>query len=300
MTTLLGSVAGADAAAGEAARAAGAAPDLGALAQPDSAKAIVITRYSVRMFRLPNQRKLSRKGSIQARARVRPAPVLALWDTRYFYEIQPRGLRTRDGARSMRVLGLRRAGLRPAKPPSLHALLRALGLPLNYGALHALPVQNDAVLLQRIGFDRNRRPLYLAPAAATAFARMTAAAMRDQVQLEPVSAFRSRRYQFDLVAAKRRRGQSVAQILAVSAAPGFSEHHTGRAIDLAAPGQPVLTEAFADTAQFAWLRRFAAHYGFRMSFPIGNRHGISYEPWHWCYVGIAAARKWSASCAYSA
>jgi D-alanyl-D-alanine carboxypeptidase len=33
------------------------------------------------------------------------------------------------------------------------------------------------------------------------------------------------------------------------------------------------------------LQRHAATYGFRMSYPRGNAHGISYEPWHWFWIG---------------
>ncbi|HVT32680.1 MAG TPA: D-alanyl-D-alanine carboxypeptidase family protein, partial [Rhodanobacteraceae bacterium] len=34
---------------------------------------------------------------------------------------------------------------------------------------------------------------------------------------------------------------------------------------------------------FAWLKRHASRFGFRLSYPRRNRHGIAYEPWHWCW-----------------
>ena len=73
----------------------------------------------------------------------------------------------------------------------------------------------------------------------------------------------------------------VSDILSVNAAPGYSEHHTGRAIDIASPGSRPLTEEFEDSAAFRWLERNAAGYGFSMSYPRDNPGGFIYEPWHW-------------------
>jgi D-alanyl-D-alanine carboxypeptidase len=75
------------------------------------------------------------------------------------------------------------------------------------------------------------------------------------------------------------------EILKVNAAPGFSEHHSGRAIDIGTPGQPPAEESFEHTAAYAWLDAHAEQFGFRLSYPRGNSHGISYEPWHWYWIG---------------
>jgi LAS superfamily LD-carboxypeptidase LdcB len=79
-------------------------------------------------------------------------------------------------------------------------------------------------------------------------------------------------------------GQTVAQILTVSAPPGYSEHHTGRALDLTAAGCEPLTEAFEALPAFTWLAAQAEQFGFVMSYPRNNPHGVVYEPWHWCLV----------------
>jgi D-alanyl-D-alanine carboxypeptidase len=71
----------------------------------------------------------------------------------------------------------------------------------------------------------------------------------------------------------------------VNAAPGFSEHHSGRALDISAQGEPAAEISFQDCPAFEWLQRFASEFGFRMSFPQDNPHGISYEPWHWYHIG---------------
>jgi zinc D-Ala-D-Ala carboxypeptidase len=46
-----------------------------------------------------------------------------------------------------------------------------------------------------------------------------------------------------------------------------------------------LNPEFDTTAAFKWLEANAARYSFEMSFPKGNLQGVSYEPWHWRYVG---------------
>ncbi len=103
------------------------------------------------------------------------------------------------------------------------------------------------------------------------------------IELQIVSAFRSVEYQLGILRRKLDRGQTIAEILRVSAAPGYSEHHTGRALDITTPGFAALEEQFEHSAAFAWLSTNAQAHGFRLSFPRGNRHGIVYEPWHWCW-----------------
>jgi len=163
---------------------------------------------------------------------------------------------------------------------SLHA---DLGIPRDYARRRALPPQPEARGLVVVGpdiYDREQR--LLAPAAA-AWRAMVAAAARDGVELQLVSAYRSVSYQEGIVRRKLERGQPIDEILRVSAAPGFSEHHSGRAVDVTTPGCAVLEETFEDTEAFAWLKKNAGRYGFRLSFPRGNPHDVSYEPWHWAW-----------------
>ena len=119
--------------------------------------------------------------------------------------------------------------------------------------------------------------------AARAWLRMRDAARSDGVELQVVSAFRSATYQLTILQRKLERGLSIDEILKVSAAPGYSEHHSGRVLDLTTPGFPTLEEDFEHSAAYAWLLANAARFGFRLSFPRGNRHGIAFEPWHWCW-----------------
>ncbi len=164
-------------------------------------------------------------------------------------------------------------------------ILEHLGLPLDYGQRHRMQLQEESSELATIGYDVFDREQMLHPEAALAWQAMRAAAMEDDVQLQVASAYRSVDYQADIVARKKERGQNVEQILAVTAAPGFSEHHTGRALDLTTPGADPLENEFENTAAFEWLMTSAGQFGFRLSYPRDNRHNILYEPWHWFYAG---------------
>lgn len=112
---------------------------------------------------------------------------------------------------------------------------------------------------------------------------MKAAAARDGETLQLVSAFRGVDYQRQIIERKLAAGQSWEQILRVSALPGFSEHHTGRTIDVTTPGCKALTEEFEGTSAFKWLERRAGEFGFTMTYPRGNEFGVAYEPWHWTF-----------------
>ena len=70
--------------------------------------------------------------------------------------------------------------------------------------------------------------------------------------------------------------------------PGYSEHATGYAIDFGTRPSPScvdLSACFAATPAGQWLIAHAPEYGFELSFPAGNAQGVTYEPWHWRWVG---------------
>lgn len=164
------------------------------------------------------------------------------------------------------------------------AHLAALGLdPADYAAASGLALCAEPAWLELAGFDRWRRPLWLTRAAGRAWQRMRVAAADDGICLEAISGYRSQAYQAGIFARKQARGLSVEQILAVNAAPGFSEHHSGRAIDIGTPGEPAAEESFEATPTFAWLQARAGDFGFTLSYPRDNPNGIVYEPWHWCF-----------------
>ncbi len=130
--------------------------------------------------------------------------------------------------------------------------------------------------------------IQLQTAAAEQFQAMVVAAQADGVNLKPISGFRSVAEQkhlfFDV---KAQRGQVATERAEVSAPPGYSEHHTGYAVDIGDGSRPAanLSTRFETTPAFQWLQSNAARFSFELSFPQGNPQGVSYEPWHWRFVG---------------
>lgn len=168
-----------------------------------------------------------------------------------------------------------------SRQPRRKDWLQGLGVPTDILRDYRLQRCDEPGELVEAGRDRGGRSLWLTPAAARAWLRMSIAARRDGVVLEPVSGFRSAAYQRMLIARKRARGLDWDAILSVSALPGFSEHHLGTTLDLHGGDGAVLEESFENTAAFAWLSAHAGRFSFRLSYPRDNPHGIAYEPWHW-------------------
>ncbi len=154
-------------------------------------------------------------------------------------------------------------------------------LPLAYAA--RMPRVDEAVEVVFVGLDHLERDAFLTPSAADAWESMKEAAADDGVELILVSAFRSIARQATLLTAKLAKGLTLEQALEYSAYPGFSEHHSGNAVDIGTIGARHLEEEFEFTPAFAWLCEHAGDFGFSMTYPRGNRFGIAYEPWHWCF-----------------
>lgn len=154
----------------------------------------------------------------------------------------------------------------------------------DYATRTALPLVPEPEWLALAGFDRYRRALWLRADAARAWTNLRDDALRAGVVLEAISGYRSHDYQLGIFERKLARGIDLTDILTVNAAPGYSEHHGGLALDIGTPGEPPAEESFEATPAFAWLRDNAAGHGFALSYPRGNPHGIAYEPWHWAYA----------------
>jgi D-alanyl-D-alanine carboxypeptidase len=159
--------------------------------------------------------------------------------------------------------------------------LEQLGIPRAYGKQPFLPRYDEALELEDVEVNIVGRMQRLAPETASQWRSMKLAAHEQKIALLLVSGFRSVAYQTALIRSKLDAGQAIEAILEVNAAPGFSQHHTGRAVDIATPGSRPLTEEFEAAPAFAWLREHAARFGFRMPFGRGNPYGLAYEPWHW-------------------
>lgn len=77
------------------------------------------------------------------------------------------------------------------------------------------------------------------------------------------------------------------------ARPGTSEHQTGLAVDIVDVGYQMLDQGQESTAVQRWLMVHCAEYGFILRYPTGKSAltGVNYEPWHYRYVGVEAARE---------
>lgn len=164
---------------------------------------------------------------------------------------------------------------------SQQLLHHELGIPADYSAGGHRGFYGDATDLVDVGPNLVGRMQQLTQRAAVQWQDMVAAAAADGVRLLIVSGFRSFDYQASLIRNKLAAGQEIGEILRVNAAPGFSQHHTGEAVDIATPGSRPLTEAFEETQAFEWLEKNAGKFGFSMSYPRNNPEGFVYEPWHW-------------------
>ena len=79
---------------------------------------------------------------------------------------------------------------------------------------------------------------------------------------------------------------------AQSARPGYSEHQTGFAVDVAAyPSKCDLAACFGETPQGLWLAANGYRFGFILRYPADKTPvtGYIYEPWHFRYVGVELA-----------
>lgn len=88
------------------------------------------------------------------------------------------------------------------------------------------------------------------------------------------------------------REQAEAETAKSVAVPGTSEHQLGLAVDIVDMSNQRLEEEQENTPTQQWLMANCWRYGFILRFPKGREAvtGISYEPWHYRYVGEEAAQ----------
>ncbi|WP_181034459.1 D-alanyl-D-alanine carboxypeptidase family protein [Arthrobacter sp. 08Y14] len=127
------------------------------------------------------------------------------------------------------------------------------------------------------------------PAEALMLLQQAAAA--DGVTVRAISGYRPFETQSALYSGYTSQyGQDQAD--AISARPGYSEHQTGLAVDIAAAdGACSLQACFADTPAGAWAAENAHRFGFIVRYPAGASAvtGYAHEPWHLRFVGVDLA-----------
>lgn len=136
---------------------------------------------------------------------------------------------------------------------------------------------------------------YLRQEAADHLMQLWEAAREDGIDIKVISAYRSYEVQTKLFEEYAfHHGEEAANRF--SARPGQSEHQLGTAVDFGGTSEDKY-QSFADTPQGQWLAEHAYKFGFVMSYPPGSEEitGYIYEPWHFRYIGVEAAREWKES-----
>lgn len=130
------------------------------------------------------------------------------------------------------------------------------------------------------------------------------AAKADGVALSVISTFRKQSTQERLYAEKvaeyvnagYNKDDAKNEAARWVAVPGTSEHQSGLAVDVVSADwyskNDDLYDTFENTDEFAWLIEHCVEYGFILRFAKDKQEitGITYEPWHYRYVGVENAR----------
>lgn len=158
----------------------------------------------------------------------------------------------------------------------VNAMHRKLRVPRDYRD-RGLPLYREASDLVAVSGLAGRACL-MTHVTRSRWLAMQASAAAAGITLLVRWGFRSLGEQAFLIRQELRDGCSMHEVLTRIAAPGYSEHHTGRALDIECAAR---VEEFERTDAFDWLCRNAEQFGFELSYPRDNPYGLVFEPWHW-------------------
>lgn len=82
--------------------------------------------------------------------------------------------------------------------------------------------------------------------------------------------------------------QAAAETQKKTLPAGCSEHNAGLCMDIVSASSD-----FVNTKEFQWLCDNAMNYGFVLRYPENKQEitGVNYQPWHWRFVGVEAAKE---------
>lgn len=140
---------------------------------------------------------------------------------------------------------------------------------------------------------------FLEENAAEAYRKMKISAAAQGINIKLISGHRSENYQRGLIKAQELKFEAagmdfvraVRETFRSIAPPRKSEHSTGLAADIVRLQDDDVYESFALTPEYLWLIENAHVFGFILRYPKGGENitGYIFEPWHYRYVGSAAA-----------
>lgn len=143
--------------------------------------------------------------------------------------------------------------------------IEQLGISRAAMAARGLREYEEATVLELVEIGEDGREFRLVPPAAAAWRNLKAAAREDGIAVYLASAFRSVARQVEIIQTKLAARMPIEEILTLCAAPGYSEHHTGRAIDIATP------------AHLSWKSNSSRRQRFSGS-PFTRRALVSHSP----------------------
>ncbi len=134
----------------------------------------------------------------------------------------------------------------------------------------------------------SNKSVKLVKEAADAFASLSADAAKLEYCILGMSGYRSFSYQQNLYNNYLKK-DSKEVVDTYSARPGYSEHHTGFALDVQT--DTVSYQNFGQTKEYEWLLDNAHKYGFVIHYTEANKWITGYmaEEWHIRYLGVEAA-----------
>ena len=133
------------------------------------------------------------------------------------------------------------------------------------------------------------KDMYLNEECMINFLAMARSIEKENMNIRAMSTYRTYDYQDNLYNNYVSR-DGVKNADTYSARPGFSEHHTGLAIDI--DNTKTSYTNFSKTNEFKWMQDNAYKYGFILRYPKDKEDitGYMYEPWHYRYVGVAVSK----------
>lgn len=127
--------------------------------------------------------------------------------------------------------------------------------------------------------------IFLDREAADAFDKMAADANRDGIFFKVTHGYRTFEKQAELIK-KCIEKKGMKETMKIAAPVGFSEHHTGLAMDVSGMVKEDGTAVTENKDALKWIAENCYKYGFMIKNLKGKEHitGTSYEPWHIRYI----------------
>lgn len=124
----------------------------------------------------------------------------------------------------------------------------------------------------------NDYKIYVRTETKEALMAMAAEASKSNIQLKVKSGFRSARYQRTILRRKLAEGGNMNDLFKLIAPPGYSQHETGYALDMA-----IDSGLFKNSESYKWLKKNGGRFGFYETYPYDGDKATPWEPWHWYF-----------------